>query len=399
MSLPKAVIIRGDWLSKRDVQYYEPLMDRFDLLGVSVRRTTHDLSLVNFPVVSPWSVDSILASLGPVQKVLDRLFRLRSENLMYFFGLDRICENAAIIDVAETFHPFCRQVIEIKRRTGVPIVARAHENIPFAHSNLAYRRETKKLIFQHADAFITCSEMGRSTLEIEGAPPDRINVIPMGVDLSFYSPKEKDQELMNRLDLAENDFIVLLAVRMVWEKGVMDALNMFAYLSKTFPNLKLVIAGDGPDTERLPGWIRERGLEHFVRLAGRFPVSKMPDVYSIADVVIVPSIAVPRWQEQFGAVLIEAMACGRALVASDCGSIPEVVGDAGIIFPQANYVDLARAIQGLYNNRALLEDLGAEGRQRVLKNFSNEVVADQIAQVYNNIITAVHSKQAYITHR
>lgn len=391
-SRPKVVMIRGDWLCRRDTQYYEPLMDRYDFVGVSVRRTVHDLSLIPIPVVTPWSPDSLLARLGPVQAILDRVLRLRSENLMYFLGLHRVCEAADVLDVAETFHPFCRQAVNIKLAQGVKLVFRVHENIPFAHSNLSYRRHTKKLVFDHADAFITCSRMGRQTLEMEGAPPERIHVIPIGIDTDLYKPAAKNRPLMAELRLTESDFVVLFAARMVWEKGVVDLLNAAAALKARVPELRLVLVGDGPESEALGRRMTERGIAEIIRTAGRVPSTRMRDIYSIADVVAVPSITTPRWQEQFGAVLIEAMACGRALVASDCGAIPEVVGDAGLIVPQGNYLALAEAIARLHCDRPLLRSLGEAGRRRAAEKFSNRVVADQVDSVYNALVTARHRR-------
>jgi len=383
---PKVVILRGDWLSKRDTQYYEPLTADYDLLGISVRRTIHDLSLVGFPAVAPWSVDSALANLGPVRTFLDRALRLRSENLMYFPSLDKLCEGASILDFAETFHPFCLQAVKIKAKRGLKLVCRVHENIPFAHENLAYRRRVKKLVFEHADAFITCSQLSKSSLVIEGAPEDKIHVIPMGLDVSQYTLVPKNPSLMAEIGISQSDFVVLFVARMVWEKGVHDVLNAMASLRSAAPDIKLLMVGDGPLAPKLPEWISRRGIEGTVKLVGKVPVPKMPDMYAMSDVVVVPSIATPTWQEQFGAVLIEAMACGKPLVATDSGAIPEVVGDAGIIVPQASYPDLAEAILRYRNDRELMAKTGEIGRRRAVELYSNEVVAAQIAALYRNLL-------------
>lgn len=383
---PKVVIIRGDWLSKRDVQYYEPLMKSHDLLGVAVRRARHDLSLIEFPVVRPPSLDSILAALGPVQRVVDRVFRLRSENFMHFWGLDRICANADIIDIAETFHPFCLQAVKIRQRTNTRLVVRVHENIPFAHHNLSLRRYTKAQVFKWADAFITCSEMGRGTLEIEGAPPEKIRVIPMGTDVRVYAPREKDAGLMREMGLDSEHLVLLFAGRITWEKGILDILNAAAAVRSRIPNLRIVILGDGPDMHRLSGWIAERGLSGIVRITGLVPVTRMSEYYSVADVVAVPSIAIPKWQEQFGGVIIEAMACGKVLIVSDSGAIPEVVGDTAIVVPQASYPSLAEALLKLSSDKVLMTELGKRARERAVERFSNEVVAAQIGKLYDELL-------------
>lgn len=383
---PRVVIIRGDWLCKRDTRYYEPLEEHYDLLGVSVKRTTHDLSLVGFPVVSPWSVDSVLDKLKPAQGVLDKVFRLRSENLMYFFGLDSTCRGAAIIDFAETFHPFCLQAVKIKERTGVKLVARVHENIPHAHSNLAYRRNVKRQVFEHADAFITCTETAKRSLALEGAPEERIHVIPIGVDTEQYRPREKNSACAAELGIDPNRFTVVFAGRLVWEKGVYDLLNAASMLKASAPCVQIVIAGDGSELERARVRVGDCGLSDSVILTGRLSYDRMADLYSIADVIVAPSIATRNWQEQFGAGIVEAMACGKALVVSDCGSIPEVVGDAGLIIRQASYEDLAAAIQRLADDDCLRVELGGRARERVADRYAIDVVAGRIGQLYSQLL-------------
>jgi len=385
-SRPLVVIIRGNWISKRDTQYYEPLLDRYDLLGVSIRQTTHDLSLVRFPVVTPWSADCILGLVPPIQRLLDRATGLRSENLMYFLGLDKVCRGASIIDVAETFHPFCLQAVSLRRRNRCRLVVRAHENIPSLHSNLAYRRRVKEQIFEWADAYIACSEMGRRTLELEGAPAERIVVIPMATDVVQYAPREKSDSAMRRLDLEPDDLVLLFAGRFVWSKGIMHIIDAAALVARDIPELKVVFLGSGPCLERMQQRIAERGLQDIVRLPGQVPVNAMADLYSTADIVAVPSIATPESLEQFGAVVIEAMACAKPLVVSDCGAIPDVIGDAGIVVPQANYLALAEAVRSLASDAALRETLGKKARERCVRYFSNEVVAEQIGKLYQQLL-------------
>lgn len=383
---PKIVLVRGDFLCARNTQYYAPLVDRYDLLGVSVRRTEHDLSLVRFPYVALWSADSVLAKLPPVQKAFDRAFRLRSENLMHIWGLERACQGAALIDVAESFHPYCLQAVRIRKRTSARLVVRHYENIPFAHENLAYRRRVKRLVFDNADALLPCCEMGRKALELEGAPPEKIHVVPMGVDVSQYSPREKSPKLMHDIGLTADDFVVLYAGRLVWEKGVFQLIDAAALL-RFLPKLKFVVAGGGPEEEKLRTQLSRSGASGIVRLIGKLPTSSMPDLLSVADVVVVPSIATRKWQEQFGAILIEAMAVGRPLVASDSGAIPEVVGDAGLLVAQGSFPALAEAILAIYEDPELSARLSEAGTARARKLYANEVVADQIARIYERVLS------------
>jgi len=385
VSAGRVVIIRADWMCKRDSLYYEPLMGRYDLLGVSVRRSKHDLSLIDFPVVTPWSPDSALARLGIFQRIIDKAFHLRSENLMWFGGFENICRGAAILDVAETFHPFCAQAVRFRQNNPIKLVVRAHENIPFAHHNLGFRRKTKRAIFKWADAYITCSKLGKTALVLEGAPADKIHVIPIGADLSVLKPAAKDKELSCRLGIEQNDFVLLFAGRITWEKGIFTALYAAA-LCREIPGMKLIIAGDGPEMPMLHKRIAELSLEDKVRFTGRVPIDQMPKLYSTADVVVVPSISTAKWQEQFGAVIMEAMACGKGLIVSDSGSIPEVAGDAALYVPQGSHTALADTIMHLYSNKDILADLAKRARTRAQELYDKNKVAGQIGQLYDSLL-------------
>jgi len=85
---------------------------------------------------------------------------------------------------------------------------------------------------------------------------------------------------------------------------------------------------------------------------------EMPQVYNMADVLALPSYPTMAWQEQFGMVLIEAMACGKPIITTMSGSIPEVVGDAGILIPSGDYFNLAENILRLMNDDSLRDALG-----------------------------------------
>ena len=91
----------------------------------------------------------------------------------------------------------------------------------------------------------------------------------------------------------------------------------------------------------------------------------MPDVYPDFDMLVLPSLTRPNWKEQFGRVLIEAMACGVPVIGSDSGEIPNVIGDAGLIFPEGNIPALRDSIAGLLVDPAAYARYALAGRSRV----------------------------------
>jgi glycosyltransferase involved in cell wall biosynthesis len=94
----------------------------------------------------------------------------------------------------------------------------------------------------------------------------------------------------------------------------------------------------------------------------------------------------PNWKEQFGRVLIEAMACEVPVIGSDSGEIPNVIGPAGLIFPEDDAETLRKHIQSLMDDEKVRDELSKSGLQRVLANYTQEKVADKTVSVYRKMM-------------
>src|SRR5436305_9013059 len=93
------------------------------------------------------------------------------------------------------------------------------------------------------------------------------------------------------------------------------------------------------------------------------------------DVFVLPSLTRPNWKEQFGRVLVEAMACETPVIGSRSGEIPRVIGDAGLLFQEGNVQELAARVRRLLDDPTLYAQLAAQGRQRVLERYTQERIA------------------------
>ena len=111
----------------------------------------------------------------------------------------------------------------------------------------------------------------------------------------------------------------------------------------------------------------------------------MPAFYASLDALVLPSHTTPTWKEQFGRVLIEAMACETVVVGSDSGEIPQVIGAAGMIYPEGNPEALAERLAHLAGDPALRAQLAQQGRARVLAHFTQQCVAEATWQVYQQM--------------
>jgi glycosyltransferase involved in cell wall biosynthesis len=108
----------------------------------------------------------------------------------------------------------------------------------------------------------------------------------------------------------------------------------------------------------------------------------MPAFLQTLDLLVLPSRSRPNWQEQFGRILVEAMACGVPVVGSDSGEIPHVIGDAGVVFPEDNVAALTAALRRLQSDADERTALARRGRQRVLAHYTQEQIAAQTADAY-----------------
>lgn len=171
--------------------------------------------------------------------------------------------------------------------------------------------------------------------------------------------------------------------RLVPEKGVDLLVEAVSQMEQDF---HLIIVGDGPERTRLLAVANSTGIANRVSFAGRLPSMDLPAFYHSLDILVLPSRSRPNWVEQFGRVLIEAMACGVAVVGSDCGEIPGVVGDAGLIFEEGNVEDLRDQLSRLACNLSLRADLARRGRERVLAHFTQAAVAARTVDVYRDVM-------------
>lgn len=175
--------------------------------------------------------------------------------------------------------------------------------------------------------------------------------------------------------------------RLVPEKGVDLILKALAELLKDgVSNWRMDIVGGGPEQASLEALSAELGLRDRVTFTGQMPSMRMPVFFRQLDVLLVPSLTRPNWKEQFGRVLVEAMACGTVPIGSDSGAIPDVIGDGGLITREGDATALTHALRRLLQDDDLRESLARKGRERALNHFTQEQIARQTVDVYEEMM-------------
>ena len=232
----------------------------------------------------------------------------------------------------------------------------------------------ERFVYNHANFAIAGNEEALEVLRRKGfRGPGR--VIPQfGVDPEVFAPAAQ---------AADRPFTIGFAGRLVPEKGVDILLHAVAKLGGDW---RLHIVGDGPARPQLKQMAHRLNIQARVRWSPSIPSAEMPEFYRGLDVLVLPSRTRPNWKEQFGRVLIEAMACEVPVIGSTCGEIPNVIGEAGLTFPEEDADALAAHLRALQEDRALRRSLGKQGRERVLAHFTHRHIAEETVHVYRHLV-------------
>jgi glycosyltransferase involved in cell wall biosynthesis len=180
-------------------------------------------------------------------------------------------------------------------------------------------------------------------------------------------------------------FVIGFAGQIAYRKGLDTLIKSLALLPK---ECALVLVGTGPDVSKFKSLAQELGLSARVQWRPWVDQREIAKYMCAFDVFVLPSRATKTWKEDFGRVLIEAMACETPVVGSDSGEIPNVIGDAGLVFHENDERELAGHLRRLMDDPSLRESLARRGRQRVLERFTYEKVARDTVEFYRRICSS-----------
>jgi glycosyltransferase involved in cell wall biosynthesis len=148
----------------------------------------------------------------------------------------------------------------------------------------------------------------------------------------------------------------------------------------------LLVIGDGEEREPFAQRLSELNLIERAQFMGAIKYDQMPQLFQQMDLLVLPTQTTKRVREQFGRVIVEAMASGVPVIGSTCGAIPEVIGDAGLVVPEGDAEALAAAIERLLADENLRRRLARAGRERVERHYSWEEVASQMYELFRDVL-------------
>ena len=355
----KISIIRGAFLNPFELQNYYPLVKRHEITAISSKHPIN--SNIKLRLVQLWSLTD-LPEFPYKFPIINRL----AVDAHYLFGLEKIIAGTDIAHVAETYFYYTIQAIKAKQKGLVKkIVSTCWEIIPHNNESIRGRKEFKQLSYQWIEHFICPTELAKFALVTEGVPEKKISVIKMGVDLNRFKPLPKKSGKYLR---------ILFVGRLVEEKGVFELLDAFQSCRSSGLKVHLTMIGSGP--------LKQRALKAGASVK-QITYEQIHHEYQSADVFCLPSKNTPTWQEQYGIVLVEAMACGLPIITSGNGATKEVCSDAAAYAKSSN--DIFKAITKI-QDKNLAGKMARKSLIRAKHEFDSRNIAKQLEKFYKSIL-------------
>ncbi len=352
-------IVRGKFLNKYEMQFFEPLAKRFEMTAFGSLTPFHEHFA--FPVVKlPSPMD--LPEFPYKMPLLNRLF----VDAHYLVGLERALKGFDLVHTAETYYHYTQQCLNAKKKGYVKkVIATVLETIPFNNEGIAGRKTFKKRARQELDHIIALTKKTKAALILEGADPQKITVIGHFINTAKFFPRSRKA----------NNLVILFVGRLEWYKGIFDFIEA-AKILRHDPRLIFRVVGDGSARKNIPDWIQVRHATY----------DEMPSVYNDADIFVAPSKPTPTWEEQYCTALFEAQACGLPIVTTRTGGIPENIGDAGLVVEPGNISAIAEALKSYILSPKKRLAFAKKGRTRALTVHDARIGAAKLAALYRQIL-------------
>lgn len=311
-------------------------------------------------------------------------------------------------DVVSLLRQFRPQIIQVEQ--GAKSLAYAElialnrvlklgaKNLFFTWWNLPYRlkfpvAQLEAYNLRHTDGAIAGNRDAADVLHQRGYR-GALQILPqLGVDERRFYPQPQPQ-LRAELGIRPNEFVVGYVGRFVAEKGLLTVAKALAGLRDVA--WRWLLVGRGDLKARLMQQATDLGIGDRLIWVESVPHTEVPRYLNAMDALVLASqttnqvqtLTASGWKEQFGHVLIEAMACRVPVIGSDSGEIPHVIGKAGLVFPEGNADALREQLRSLFHHPDQAANLAQQGYERAIAHYTNRVLARQQLDFYKSLLAS-----------
>lgn len=278
----------------------------------------------------------------------------------------------------------------VGRCMGIPVVSTAQASV--YDNPEAFHRSAKRRLLDRWTARFGVRRMvavsafvGQSLVRDLGLPPQRIEVIPNSVDPEPFERVDAEavQHLRRQLEIPTEAPVIVTTGKLLPPKGHALGLAAIRLLRQRVPEVRWLVAGEGPCRLELEERVRQWGLQDHVRLLG--VRQDIPELLALGRLFVFPSTSA----EGLPMALLEAMAAGRACIGFDAGPVPEVIahGQSGLVVEPRSPEALASAMQTLLADPERCQAMGQAGRARVYERFHADQAANRLAALYLSMVS------------
>jgi colanic acid biosynthesis glycosyl transferase WcaI len=258
-------------------------------------------------------------------------------------------------------------------------------------------RRIAGFLYRKADQIVVVTPAFREYLVSKWhVPPEKISIVPNGVETRIFSPRFPDPELRKSLD-GGGKFIVSFIGTLGLAHGLETLITAAERFQKTEPNILFVLVGEGADRQRIAGIAQARGITN-IRFVTQQAREKIPDYIAVSDACLVLLKKSEVFETVIPTKMLEFMSCARPVILGVGGQAREIVerSRAGICVEPENPEELCEAILKLRNEEWLRESLGRNGREYIVRNLSREQTADEYLEVLSAVIAGVGNSEAAV---
>jgi colanic acid/amylovoran biosynthesis glycosyltransferase len=335
--------------------------DKIDIVG---KPATHFLRRFWFRQVrnKPWQI-----SRREVSALMEVLNRENAQVLHIFFG------HIAV------------HLLPLIRAWSKPSVVSFHgADVLVDMEKPAYRKATKQMLDTAMRVFVRSASLQRAVIEL-GCDENKIDIVRTGIPLDEFPFREREFP-------ANGDWRFLQASRLVQKKGLATTLHAFTHFLGHYPRATLTIAGEGPMREELQELTRKLKIDNRVALPGFVTPDKLREIYYASHIFLHPSeTGSDGNQEGIPNAMLEAMATGLPVFATDHGGIPEAIenGVSGILVPERDYEALSAALLKSAQDPSLLARIARNGANAVAEKFDQQNQVRRLEEIYLGMIGRV----------
>jgi len=270
------------------------------------------------------------------------------------------------------------------------------KNIFFTWWNIPYQSKFPVSVLENynlnnTDGLIAGNQDAADILRDRGYQK-AVTVMPqLGVDEQLFS-KSPQPELATQLGIKDDEFVIGFVGRFVQEKGILTLIKALTNLKEL--SWKLLLLGRGTLKETIISEAKQAGIQERLIIVESVPHDEVPRYINLMNTLVLPSettyqfktLTAAGWKEQFGHVLIEAMAAQIPVIGSDSGEIPNVIGDVGLVFPEGDVEALRECLKQLIEQPELAQKLGQKGYERAMEKYTNKALAKQQLEFYKELV-------------